>query len=144
MPVAPAATELPSPLRDLYDHVVHVLDRHLAITRPTPLTSDLVDETLHSFQALDALVEPLRLPQFDLQTADGRLMDAVCRLNQQIPGVALRTLWHVFEYLSTSDDDGVETRRKALRIIQNLGLPVRDELTRVRWEEIVSIFPPLP
>jgi hypothetical protein len=134
--------DLPQEQKDLYDHVVHVLNRHLELTRQNPMTGDLIEETVQSFEALDALVAPLRVPQYDLETADGRLMDAVARLNQQIPGVALRTLWHVFEYLSTSDDDGIETRQTALGIIQNLGLPAED--SGPAWESVVKIFPPLP
>jgi hypothetical protein len=134
--------DLPPELKDLYEHVVHVLNRHLELTRQTPMTGDLIEETVQSFEALDALAAPLRVPQYDLETADGRLMDAITRLNQQMPGVALRTLWHVFEYLSTSDDDGIETRQNALGIIQNLGLPTEE--SRPAWESVVKIFPPLP
>lgn len=137
--------ELPADLRAHHDHLVQVLERHLAITRHTPLTGDLIERTLNSFDALAALVEPLRVPAYDLETAEGRLMDAVTRLNQQMPGVALRTLWAVHEYLSTSDDDGVRTRERALRIIQDLGLPegARAEAEDT-WRKLVKLFPPLP
>lgn len=133
--------ELPTELKDLYDHVVHVLERHLALTRQTPVTGDLIEETVQSFQALDALVAPLRMPQYDLETAEGRLMNAIARLNQEMPGVALRTLWVLHEYLSTSDDDGVKTREEALGIIQDLGLPSR---AGSGLEPLTRLFPPLP
>lgn len=146
MSTAPeAATELPPHLKDLYDHVVHVLDRHLALTRPTPMTADLVEETLHSFDVLRELVQPLIVPQYDLETPGGRLMSAIAQLNQQIPGVALRTLWHLHEYLSTSDDGGIQTRERALSIIQNLGLPEEpQERPEGVWRALTALFPPLP
>lgn len=148
MPAVPeveAASELPPHLKDLYDHVVYVLDRHLALTRPTPLTGDLIDATLSSFEALQALVAPMRLPQYDVQTPQGRLMDSIGRLNQQMPGVALRTLWNLHEYLSTSDDDGIRTRERALGIIENIGLP--DECggsSGKSRKSLLRAFPPLP
>lgn len=145
VPIPQAPTDLPSTLRDPYVRVVHVLERHLALLRDSPLTASLRDATLESFDHLDALVSSLRIPEYDLETEEGRLMDAIAGLNQQMPGVALRTLWHVFEYLSTSDDDGIQTRQTALGIIQNLGLPPDPpEGSERPWKSILKLFPPLP
>lgn len=133
--------ELPSPLRELHGQIVEVLERHLGMTRQTPLTGDLIDQTLRSFDALEALVAPLRLPKYDLETPDGRLMDAIATLTKQMPGVALHTLWRLHEYLATSDDDGVRTRERALGIIQDLGLP---QGARKGSSGPLPVFPPLP
>lgn len=145
MTIAEPQCELPAELKDLYDHVVHVLERHLALTRQSPLTGDLIEETIQSFKALDALVATLRVPQYDLETPEGRLMDAIAGLNQQVPGVALRTLWVLHEYLATSDDGGIETREKALGIIQNVGLHSDPPGgSHEVWESVLRVFPPLP
>lgn len=145
MTVPEVQSDLPTDLKDLYEHVRHVLDRHLALTRTSPITGDLIEETIQSFEALDALVAPLRMPQYDLETAEGRLMDAIAQLNRQMPGVALRTLWVLHEYLSTSDDDGVRTREKALGIIQDVGLPDDGRpRSSSRLEPLMRLFPPLP
>jgi hypothetical protein len=108
---------------DLYSHLVYVLERHLALLRTMPLTGDLIEETASSFEVLDALVEDLKVPRYDLETAHGRLMEAVATLNKSMPGVALRTLGAVYGYLATSDDDGIVTRQKAMALIQDVGLP---------------------
>lgn len=146
IPVPEPPFDLPPTQKALYEQVVKVLDRHLGLTRSTPLTGDLIEQTLQSFQALEDLVAPLRMPQYDEGTAEGRLMQAIALLNQKIPGVALRTLWHLHEYLATSDDDGVRTREKALGILQDLGLPEGDAARRSRsvLEPLMRTFPPLP
>lgn len=136
---------LPDDLSKLYNHIVHVLEKHLETTRKQPLTGGLIEETLQSFAALDALVAPLRVPAYDPETAEGRLMFAIARVNREMPGVALRTLWLVHEYLSTSDDGGVQTRERALGIIQGLGLPDGDAaLSKGAWNTVARVFPPLP
>lgn len=145
MTISELQHDLPQEQKDLYEHVVHVLNRHLELTRQNPLTGDLIEETVQSFEALDALVATLRVPQYDLETPEGRLMNAIARLNQQMPGVALRTLWVLHEYLATSDDDGIETRQKALGIIQNVGLPADPPGgPHEAWESVLRVFPPLP
>jgi len=123
---------------DLYNHLVYVLERHLDTLRLMPVTGDIVEETAKAFLALDALVEDLKIPKYDTETSEGRLMDAVARLNKSMPGVALRTLGAVYHYLATSDDDGVVTRQKAMGIIQDLGLPHDSPVTAEQ------ILPPLP
>lgn len=136
---------LPADAQERYNYLVRVLEQHLALVRETPLTTYLVEETLNSFEVLAALVEPLKVPHYDLRTSEGRLMSAIAQLNRQIPGVALRTLWHLHEYLATSDDDGVRTREKALGIIQDLGLRSDDEEgSSGAWKALVRLFPPLP
>ncbi len=129
---------LPPDLQDLYDHVVHVLENHLDCLRKIPLTGDAVEETVQCFAALEALVTPMKIPQYDTATAKGRLLEAIARLNREIPGVALRTLWQVHEFLATSDDDGIMTRQKGLAIIQGLGTG-DSSVSRV-----LSTFPSLP
>lgn len=144
-PVPQAPSVLPEDLQALYDHVVCVLGRHLDATRRIPLTGDLIEKTQQSFSALDALVAPLKVPPYDLDKPEGRLMAAIVRLNREMPGVALRTLWVLHEYLSTSDDDGVQTRQRALGIIQDLGLPGGDSERSVgAWTTMARVFPPLP
>lgn len=130
---------LPPEQQDLYDHLVRVLEMYQSYLRRNVPTGDLVEEAGQAFLALDELVAPLRMPEFDTDTAQGRLMAAVARINREMPGVALRTLWRVHEYLSTSDDDGVVTRERALGIIQDLGLK-GDGVSSTR----LPVFPPLP
>lgn len=124
--------------RDLYEHLKYVLEHHLASLRLSPITGDIVEETAKAFDVLDALVEDLKVPKYDLATAEGRLLNAVAQLNKTMPGVALRTLSAVYHYLATSDDDGIITRQKAMCIIQELGLPDGSLLTGKQ------IMPPLP
>lgn len=123
---------------DLYEHLKYVLERHLDSLRLNPVTGDIVEETAKAFCVLDALVEDLKVPKYDLDTAEGRLLDAVAKLNKSMPNVALRTLGAVYHYLATSDDDGIITRQKAMGIIQDLGLPNGALLTGEQ------IMPPLP
>lgn len=127
--------------QDLYDHLRYVLDRHLSVLRKSPMSEDLMAEAMGAYDVLDALVEDLKIPQYDLTTAHGRLMDAVAKLNQSMPGVALRTLGAVHHYLVTSDDDGIATRQKAMAIIQGVGL-TKDQ--QRLGTEMISTFPPLP
>lgn len=127
--------------RDLYDHIKYVLDLHLAALRRQPLTGDLIENTTSAYDALDALVEDLKVPQYDLETPYGRLMDAVAKLNKTMPGVALRTLGAVNHYLATSDDDGIVTRQRAMAIIQGVGL---DRSAAELGAHMAKVFPPLP
>jgi hypothetical protein len=127
--------------KDLYEHLRNVLERHMDSLRKMPLTGDLINETVHAFDDLDALVEDLKVPQYDLETAHGRLLSAVAALNKTMPGVALRTLNAVYRYLATSDDDGVTTRETAMGIIRGVGLTKDQQLL---GDEMVKIFPPLP
>lgn len=132
---------LPSPYKDLYEHLRYTLERHLKALRQIPLTGDLIEESIHSFEVLDALVEDLKIPQYDTTTAHGRLMEAVAKLNQTMPGVALRTLGAVHRYLATSDDDAVTTRQTAMGIVQGVGL---SDDQRTLGIEMLKTFPPLP
>lgn len=118
----------------LYEQIRCVLERHLEEMRRVPLTGDLIGATAEAFTALEALAEDLKIPRFDTRTPHGSLMNAVAQLNQVMPGCALRVLWNVHHYLTTSDDDGATTRQKALGIIHDVGI-------RSGTHEV---FPPLP